>query len=76
MFYLDADCDAHGDDEDGNGELVKDAERAEDVAEDLLEEERLHQDGDHAEDVHHVEDGDADDHGRHEGLQVASFSGI
>ena len=75
MFYLDADCDAHGDDEDGNGELVKDAERAEDVAEDLLEEERLHEHGDHPEDVHDVEHGHADDDRGHEGLQVAALSG-
>jgi hypothetical protein len=34
--YLDADCDIEGDDEDGDGELVEDAEGAVHVSEDLL----------------------------------------
>ncbi len=72
-MYLAADCDAEADDEDGDGQLVKDSEGAEDVPEDLLVEEALHQHGQDAQHVHHVQHGDRHDDGGHEGLQIMTL---
>ena len=73
QFYLEADGDAEADEEDGDGQLVEDPERAEDVAEDLLEEERLDEHGHHAQHVQDVEDGDRRDQRSHESLQVVAL---
>ena len=71
--HLETNGDAEADQENGDGQLVKDAERAEDVAEDFLEEELLGEHGQHAQHVQDVEDGDRRDQRRHESLQVVAL---
>jgi hypothetical protein len=73
LTNLNTDSNADADDEDGDCELVEDAEGAVDVPEDFFAEERFHQNGKNSNDVHDVQDRDARDHGRHERLQVPRF---
>lgn len=73
--HLETNGDAEADQEDGHGQLVKDPERAEDVAEDLLEEELLGEHGQHAQHIQDVEDCDRRDQRSHESLQVVALPG-
>ena len=71
--HLEANCDAEADQEDGDGQLVEDPERAEDVAEDLLQEELLSEHGQHAQHIQDIEDRNRCDERRHEGLKVVAL---
>ena len=71
--HLETNGDAQADQEDGDGQLVKDPERAEDVAKDLLEKQLLGKHGQHAQHIQDVEDCDRRDQRRHESLQVVAL---
>ncbi len=73
LIYLHADGDAEADEEDGYGELVKDSDGAEDVPEDLLKEELLHEDRQHPKHVQDVQEGDRGDQRSHERLEVVAL---
>ena len=73
LSYLTANSHAEADDENGDSELMKDSKGAEDVPEQLLQKEGLDQDGQDAEHVQDVQDGDGDDHGRNERLELMPF---
>ena len=73
--HLEANCDAEADQEDGDGQLVEDSERAEDVAKDLLQEELLSEHGQHAQHVQDIEHRNRCDERRHEGLEVVALPG-
>ena len=71
--HLEANGDAEADQEDGDGQLVKYAKRAEDVAKYVLQEQLLGEHGQHSQHIQDVEDRDRRDQCRHESLQVVAL---
>ena len=69
-FYLTADSDAEGDNEDGDCQFMKDSDAAKDMPEDVLEEQRLDEDRLHPQHVQDVQHGDRDDHSRNKCFQL------